>query len=353
MAQINLQPSDYQPTAPEKKDYGIGFIGFGGIARGAHTPAYRNFGYNVVAACDLIEGNLEIARKQFGIPHTTRNVADILANEKVEIIDLAVHGKQRLPIIKEICEKRPPHLRGILSQKPFAMNWNDARQMVELCQKAGVPLMVNQQARWAPGHRALKVLVERGVLGHVYCVTHYHRSFQDQPGSWFVALENFNIIDHGIHYIDLCRYFTGLNPIRVKATATFQPGQAAVSPMCHVILMEFAPEAQVMAMSYFNNIIRTPLLHHYEWCIDGTEASAVSSRNEVVVSFKDDPLTKHAFQIRGSWFPDAFGGSMGELMRALNEGREPQTSGRDNLNSIKIAYAAVESAATGKTVELS
>ena len=352
MALIQLQPSDYQPTAPEKKDYGIGFIGFGGIARGAHMPAYRAFGYNVVAACDIRDDNLEIARERFNIPHTTRNIADILHDEKVQIIDLAVHGSQRLPIIKEICENRPPHLRGVLSQKPFAMNLEDAVQMVELCERANLPLMVNQQARWAPEHRALKVLIERGIFGHVYCVTHYHRSFQDQPGSWFVALKNFNIVDHGIHYIDLCRHFTGKNPIRVKATATSQPGQAAVTPMCHTILMEFAPEAQVMAMSHFNNIVRTPLLQRYEFCIDGTEASAVGGRNEVTVSFKDDPTTRHSFQIRGSWFPDAFGGSMGELMRALNEGRSPQTSGRDNLNSIKIAYAAVESAATGRAVEL-
>jgi predicted dehydrogenase len=76
------------------------------------------------------------------------------------------------------------------------------------------------------------------------------------------------------------------------------------------------------------------------------------SHSELVVSFKDDPEHQQTFRIQGSWFPDAFGGSMGELMRALAEGREPQTSGRDNLHSIQIAYAAVESVATGRTVEL-
>ncbi len=352
MTTIELQPSDYQPSAPSRKDYGIGFIGCGGIARGAHLPAYQKCGYKVVAACDMIEDKVKDMQQRFGIPHITTRIEDLLKDEAVQIIDLAVHGGQRLPIIEQICAARPPHLLGVLSQKPFAMKWDDAVRMVELCRRANLPLMVNQQARWAPAHRALKILIERKVFGHIYCVTHFHRSFQDSPGSWFVALENFNIIDHGIHYIDLCRYFTGLNPIRVKATATMQPGQAAISPMCHVILMEFPPEAQVMAVSYFNNIIRTPQLHRYEWFIDGTEASAMLSHSELVVSFKDEPEHQQTFRIRGSWFPDAFGGSMGELMRALAEGREPQTSGRDNLNSIQIAYAAVESATTGKTVEL-
>ena len=44
--------------------------------------------------------------------------------------------------------------------------------------------MVNQQARWAPAHRAVKRLIDRGILGHVYSVMHVIRSFQDVPGSY-------------------------------------------------------------------------------------------------------------------------------------------------------------------------
>lgn len=165
-------------------------------------------------------------------------------------------------------------------------------------------------------------------------------------------MENFNIIDHGIHHIDLIRYFTARNPVRVKATAVMQPGQAAVSPMIHTILCEFAPDAMLMAMTHFNNIVRAPRLHRYEWYLDGTEGSAMASHHEVSLAFKDAPDHQQSFPIQGTWFPDAFGGSMGEMMRALNEDREPQTSGRDNLNSIKIAYAAVESARSGNSVAL-
>jgi len=166
-----------------------------------------------------------------------------------------------------------------------------------------------------------------------------------------VALENFNIVDHGIHYIDLSRFFTGRTPVRVKATTTHVPGQAAVSPMIYSILCEYEPGAQVMTTLHFNNIIAASGLHRYEWLIDGTEGSLVASQSEVTVCLKENPAAKITFSIRGRWFPDAFGGSMGELMRALAEGREPQTSGRDNLNSIRIAYAAVESSESGRAVE--
>src|SRR4051812_1522791 len=168
---------------------------------GAHLPAYRQFGYTVVACCDLDEAAMRRAQDAFEIPFGTTRVDELLARPEVQIVDLAVHAKQRRPVIERIAVAGKP----VLSQKPFAMNWNDAQHMVEVCERAKVPLMVNQQARWAPAHRAVKVLMQRGILGHVYSVMHVIRSFQDVPGSWFVALENFNIVDHGCHYIDLTR----------------------------------------------------------------------------------------------------------------------------------------------------
>ena len=104
-----------------------------------------------------------------------------------------------------------------------------------------------------------------------------------------MALENFNIVDHGIHYIDLSRFFTGRTPVRVKATTTHVPGQAAVSPMIYSILCEYEPGAQVMTTLHFNNIIAASGLHRYEWLIDGTEGSLVASQSEVTVCLKENP----------------------------------------------------------------
>jgi predicted dehydrogenase len=343
-----LSPSDYQPTAPERHDYGIGLVGCGGIARGAHLPAYRQFGYRVVGCCDIDPEAVRAVQEQFGVPFGTTRVEELIHRDDVEIIDLAVHASVRRQVMEEVSKAGKP----ILSQKPFALTLDDAAAMVDMCRARGVKLMINQQARWAPAHRAVRVLIERGALGHVYSVVHFHRSFQDVPGSWFVDLENFNIVDHGIHYLDLCRYFTGREPLRVKAAAAMVPGQSAVTPIQHTVLLEYEPEAMLTAVSHFNNIVRTRALHAYDWYVDGTEASLQASRNELAVSFRDRPDAKEVFAIQGAWFPDAFGGSMGELMRAIAEDREPLTSGADNLNSIKIAYAAVESAQTGAAVAL-
>jgi predicted dehydrogenase len=351
MAAFTLSPAEYRPAPPAAaiaQRYGIGIVGCGNIVRIAHLPAYRAFGYRVTAACDVVEGAARRVAAEYSIPFATTDIDALLARPDVDVIDLAVPASQRRPLLERIVRAGKP----VLSQKPFAMSFPEAEAMVRLCKDAGVPLMINQQARWAPAHRALKLVLDRGVLGHLYSVLHVYRAFQDIPGSWYVQLRDFNIIDHGIHYIDLSRFFTGLTPLRVKATTTMVPGQAAVSPMIYSILCEYAPSAQVMTTLHFNNIVQTPSLHSYDWYLDGTLGSASASQRELVISLKAAPDERTVISLEGSWFPDAFGGSMGEFLTALAEGRQPMTNGEDNLHSLQIAYAAVESAQTGRTIDL-
>ncbi|MEM1305028.1 MAG: hypothetical protein AAGG46_09030, partial [Planctomycetota bacterium] len=57
-------------------------------------------------------------------------------------------------------------------------------------------------------------------------------------------------------------------------------------------------------------------------------------------------------EFSGSWFPDGFAGAMGELLCAIEDGREPSNSGRLNLESLALCFAAVASAEAGAPVEI-
>lgn len=54
------------------------------------------------------------------------------------------------------------------------------------------------------------------------------------------GIADFNIADHGVHWIDLAHHFTGRTPARVKCTAIMVPGQVAVSPMIYSATYEYA-----------------------------------------------------------------------------------------------------------------
>jgi predicted dehydrogenase len=56
-------------------------------------------------------------------------------------------------------------------------------------------------------------------------------------------------------------------------------------------------------------------------------------------------------ELRGKWFPDAFRGTMGELLCAIDEGRECTISAADNIKSLEVCFAALASADSGKPVK--
>ena len=355
---IELPPDRYRPSPPSREiveRYGIAVVGCGGIAQGAHLPAYRDFGYRVVAACDLMEERARQAADAYGIPFVTTNVDEVLGRPDVDVVDLAVTPQHRLPLVEKIASAG----KHVFSQKPLAPTLEEAERIVAICEEAGVVLMVNQQARWAPYHRALKVVIDSGALGHVFSVTHLHRQHQDAPGSPWRTFPDFTIVDNGIHYVDLARFFTGRTPTHVRATTTRVPGQFARDPMVYSILCEYEPD-DLMATLHFNNIASA--LHHspYLWIVDGSEAAASVARHgpikggraELTVSSGSDRDRKQTFDIHGSWHPEAWGGSMGEMLSALAEGRLPETHGADNIHSIRVTDAAVRSSKYGFTVDL-
>jgi predicted dehydrogenase len=57
-------------------------------------------------------------------------------------------------------------------------------------------------------------------------------------------------------------------------------------------------------------------------------------------------------RLEGTWFNDGFRGTMGELLCAIEDGREPSNGARENLYSLGLAFAAVRSRITGREVEV-
>jgi hypothetical protein len=70
----------------------------------------------------------------------------------------------------------------------------------------------------------------------------------------------------------------------------------------------------------------------------GTIRGCVLGRDFVEIE-KDGATCR--YQLTGSWFPDGFAGTMGELMWAIAEDREPSNSARHNILSLEMTLAAV------------
>src|SRR5258707_3210519 len=102
---------DYLPRLPRRKDFGIGCIGAGFIMRDCHLVAYRQAGFNPVAIASRKPANAHAVAAQHSIARVHETVADLLADNSIEILDIAVPPDVQPSILKQAAVHKG-HLPG-------------------------------------------------------------------------------------------------------------------------------------------------------------------------------------------------------------------------------------------------
>jgi predicted dehydrogenase len=348
---------DYKPHPGKKTDYGIAFCGTGGIVQYAHIPAYKKAGFNLVGCYDI---NPETARKvaeQHAIPKVYASLDELLADPAIEIVDIAVPPWEQLKVVEKIVAGK----KHMLCQKPLADSFADASKIVELGKKAGVKQAINHQMRWDAGIRASKHLLEQGIIGQptdaqiqVSCATPWHM------WHWLAAVPRLEIQYHSIHYIDSMRFLFG-DPEWVTSRHARYAKQGSVKGETKTItIMDYADGLQAMvAVNHYNEWAETFATFRFigtEGAIDGTIGlmyNYPSGRPDTmtVTSSQYGKGVKITPTFDEMWIPDAFVGTMASLMQAIEANTEPQdNSTADNLNTLRVVYAAYQSAAENRSV---
>ncbi len=128
-------------------------------------------------------------------------------NEQPGVIDRVLAHRRRV--------------RGILAQKPLAMSYGEAKRLVEACERAGVVLQVNQNMRYDHSVRALKTLLDRGMLGEPVLATIEMRAIPHWM-PWARDGRSLSTFIMSIHHLDTFRYWLG-DPERVLASTRPDP----------------------------------------------------------------------------------------------------------------------------------
>ena len=111
-------------------------------------------------------------------------------------------------------------IKGILLQKPMTTNLADAREIVRLCEEAGIVLSINQNMRYDQSMRALKTLLDRGYLGEpvVSQITMHARPHWQE---FIKGYDRVAILNMSIHHLDVFRFLYG-DPESI--TVSVRPG---------------------------------------------------------------------------------------------------------------------------------
>jgi predicted dehydrogenase len=318
--------------------------------------SYAEAGFDVVAIASRTPAHAHAAAEEHGIETVYDTWRELLDDPRVEIVDIAFPPDQQLEIVREAAKR--PHVKGILAQKPVAFTIEEAVEMVRVCDEAGVKLGVNHNMRYDQSIRALKALLDEGKLGEAVVaqiVMNARPHWQD----FIKPYGRIALLNMSIHHLDAFRYLFG-DPERIVVSFRDDPSHdfPHEDGMAFYIL-EYADGLRAIGL---DNCF-TWADHRIEWRVEGTDGMAKGT-----IGWPDYPegspstidWTTRAMngewkrpRWEDRWFPQAFKGTMAQLMRAMQDDTEPEISGRTTLRTMALVEAAYRSGREGRAVPLS
>ncbi len=203
----------------EQEQLRVGIIGCGaGIF---HLQGYQEEPrVKVVALAGLDTDRCEKLAKEFDIPRIYRDYTELLAQDDIDAVSVAVPNILHLPVALAAFEAG----KHVLIEKPLARNAGEGVKMVEAAREHNKILGVSFQRRTRHDTELLRNAVANGEFGRVYYAKAWwmRRSGIPGLGSWFTSKEAAGggpLIDLGVHVVDMALYILG-NPKVVSVSAS-------------------------------------------------------------------------------------------------------------------------------------
>jgi predicted dehydrogenase len=248
----------------------------------------------------------------------------------------------------------------VMLEKPFAPSMDAAQRLVDMAAAKNLVLMVSQNYRFFPAPRVIAALVRESAMGPLHQVSIDFRRYSAPPpnGRGRHQIEDQPLlVDMSIHHFDLLRLILNREPQRIFCESWTPDWAVFGGPAAAVASIVFEGDVVV---SYRGSWVSagpiTPWAGEWRMEFENGEVFWTSriddgmSRDRVVVrsrSGKTRTLSLPEMQRTGG------SGTLTEFADAIQAGREPETSGRENLGSLAFTYAAVESATRRELVSIS
>jgi predicted dehydrogenase len=311
-------------------------------------------GIDVVGFVDL---DIEAARNlanEFGFAEAAvgNDLDAMLADVKPQLLFDIVVPPARMNVVSLALA----HGCHVLSEKPMASSLEDGRKVIELAHKAGRIHAVVQNRRYISGIRRLKAFVDSGAIG---ALTGVHCDFfiGAHFGGFREEMDNVLLLDMAIHTFDAARFVSGKVPEAVY---------------CH----ETNPEGSwyrhgASAFAIFEMADKVTFTYRGSWCAEGANTSwesqwRITGTNGTVLWDGADNFEAHRVASDEGFLREQESIAVSEdvnvyethghasvisaFLKAIETGVPPETAADDNIRSLAMVFAAIESAATHQRV---
>jgi predicted dehydrogenase len=300
----------------------------------------------------------EAFAREFGIPRVYDDAEELLRREDLDFVDLCTNPFS-LPGFVRLAAA---HGVSVVSQKPMAPSVGVGEELVGTCAEAGVAYLIHENWRWQPQLRRLKAVLESGAIGQPFrariTMVSGYPVFINEPT--LNDLENFILTDMGTHILDIARFYFG-EPERLYCQTHQVHSDIKGEDVATVMLLAGGGRTTVTCeMGYPENYYEHDVFPQTLVFVEGENGTAeVGADYWLRVTTEGGTHSRRYPPIAYPWARADHAAVHASivichehLLRALKGEGEAETTGEDNLKTLKLVYACYDSARSGRAVEL-
>jgi predicted dehydrogenase len=322
------------------------------------VPAWLEAGgVRPVAVYNRTVSKAEQVARRFGIPRVYGDVEELLRNERdgLDFIDIITAVETHAPLVDLAAVYRLP----VICQKPMSTDLASAEEMVAACRKAAVPLYIHENWRWQTPIRALKQTLESGAIGRPFraridMLTGFP-VFANQP--FLKELEQFILTDLGSHTLDTARFLFGEASslyCQMRRVHRDIKGEDVAT-----VVMNMGENVTVTVnMAYAENYLERDAFPQTIVFVEGDGGSLeLSPDYRLRTTTKGGTLIRQVAPPRYAWADPAYEvvhssivACNANLLAALKGEARAETTGEDNLKTVRLVFASYDSANRDKVI---
>lgn len=311
-------------------------------------------GAECVAICDPSLDKAQRLAGEFGIPRVYQNAGEMAANERLDVLDIVASVEAHAPLVRLAAE----HRMAVICQKPMATSLQEAEEMVALCQSAGIPFFVHENVRWYHTIRELKKVLDSGAIGTPfrarieYC--NNYPVFANQP--FLKELDRFILTDMGSHVLDVARFLFG--EARSLYCQTRQVHRDIQGEDVATVMMAMGENTTVTCELSYASILERDPYPEILVLVEGGEGSVKLAQDHWIrVTTAAGTFARRYPPPHYPWVDPVEGigltcivPCLEHLGRALRGEGAAETTGEDNLKTVRLVFASYDSAARNQVL---
>lgn len=322
-------------------------------------PAWQEFPQvDLIAVYNRTLSRAQEIAQRFGVPHVYDNVDQLLDQHahELDFVDIITDVDTHPLFTAKVAQRG----LDVICQKPMGPSLESARQMVETCRQAGVRFYVHENFRWQAPLRRLKAILDSGEIGLPFKARVSFCSafpvFENQP--FLAELDQFILTDIGSHILDVCRFLFGEAETLYCQTTRVNPAIRG-EDVANVLMRMRTGLSCYAEMSYASRLEREAFPQTLVQ-VDGSAGSVVLTHDyQLRVTTKTGTHELNAPPPYYAWADPAYtlvhssivACNQNLLADLLGEGGA-ETIGADNFETIRLVYAAYDSAARNEVIHM-